>query len=196
MDEIVVRSMLKWPEVPSVYGWLALDRRGHWSIKTRAERFDAITNRAVIEFIGRNYGQDGEGRWFFQNGPQRVFVLLYYTPWVYRFDAEGRSLVTHTEVALDGFRAGWVDESGALLLESDIGVGVVSDRDLPAVIERTTDARGASADALLEAVAHGETAECRLLGARMSLAPIRSADVPERFGFVARPAPKPGEPEC
>ena len=33
MDEIVLRSMLKWPNVPSVYGWLRLDRRGQWLIR-------------------------------------------------------------------------------------------------------------------------------------------------------------------
>jgi hypothetical protein len=196
VDEIVIRSMLKWPSVPSVYGWLALDRRGNWLIKTAGGRFEAIANSAVTEFIGRNYGEDAEGRWYFQNGPQRVFVLLHYTPWVIRLDAGGSGLVTHTNVALTGFRAGWLDDSGALLLESNLGVGVVSDRDLPALIELATDVAGAPADALLEAVSRGEAAECRLLGGRLSLAPIRAADVPVRFGFVARPAPKPGEPEC
>jgi len=27
MDDIVIRGMLKWPDVPAVYGWLSLDRR-------------------------------------------------------------------------------------------------------------------------------------------------------------------------
>jgi len=76
MDEIVSRSMLKWPDVPAVYGWLSLDRRGNWMIKTVAGRFERIANAAVREFIGRNYAADAEGRWYFQNGPQRVFVAL------------------------------------------------------------------------------------------------------------------------
>ncbi|TMH99667.1 MAG: DUF2946 family protein, partial [Betaproteobacteria bacterium] len=29
MDELVARSLAKWPNVPAVYGWLALDRRGN-----------------------------------------------------------------------------------------------------------------------------------------------------------------------
>jgi len=33
MDEVVVRSIAKWPGVPAVYGWLELDRRGGWRIK-------------------------------------------------------------------------------------------------------------------------------------------------------------------
>ena len=79
MDEIVKQGMAKWPNVPSVYGWLGLDRRGHWLIK--GER---IANTIVADFIGRNYERDDRGRWFFQNGPQRVFIALDYTPFVYR----------------------------------------------------------------------------------------------------------------
>ena len=33
----------------------------------------------LIEFIGRNYAADAQGQWFFQNGPQRVYVCLLYT---------------------------------------------------------------------------------------------------------------------
>ena len=34
MDEIVARAMQKWPNVPDVYGWLRLDRRGTWWLKS------------------------------------------------------------------------------------------------------------------------------------------------------------------
>src|SRR5690242_19491998 len=71
MDEIVLRSMAKWPNVPDVYGWLSLDRRGNWLIKN-----ERIGNLAFREFIGRNYQPDARGCWYFQNGPQRVFVKL------------------------------------------------------------------------------------------------------------------------
>jgi hypothetical protein len=196
MDEIVIRSMLKWPDVPSVYGWLALDRRGDWLIKTAGGRFDRVANAAVIEFIGRNYQKDAEGRWYFQNGPQRVFVALHYTPWVYRLDDAGRALVTQTRLAPRGFRAGWLDETGALLLESDLGIGVVSDRDLPSLIEQTSDSGGQPAEFLIEAIVRGEQPECRMLGHRFRIAKLRAAEVPGRFGFVPRPAPRPGEPEC
>src|SRR2546422_6290676 len=66
MDELVARSLAKWPNVPAVYGWLALDRRGNWRIKGQR-----ISNVALREFIARNYECDSQGRWFFQNGPQR-----------------------------------------------------------------------------------------------------------------------------
>ena len=93
MDEIVIRGMLKWPNVPAVYGWLSLDRRGSWMIKNVSGRFERIANAAVNDFIGRNYAVDEEGRWYFQNGPQRVFVALDYTPWVYRLDDSGEGLL-------------------------------------------------------------------------------------------------------
>jgi len=86
MDEIVSRSMLKWPDVPAVYGWLSLDRRGNWAIKTAGGRFERIANAAVREFIGRNYAADAEGRWYFQNGPaagvrRARLHALGYTGW-------------------------------------------------------------------------------------------------------------------
>jgi Protein of unknown function (DUF2946) len=196
MDEIVIRSMLKWPDVPSVYGWLALDRRGAWMIRGVSGRFERIANPAVSEFIGRNYARDPEGRWYFQNGPQRVFVALDYTPWVYRLDDAGEGLLAHTGAAPRALAALYLDEAGALLLEAELGVGVLLDRDLPAFVERLSDPLGRTPERLLEDVAAGEDARAQLLGASVRLAPIRGADVPGRFGFVARPAPPAGEPDC
>ena len=88
MDEMVIRSLARWPDVPAVYGWLSLDRRGNWRIKD-----ERIANAALRDFIGRNYAADERGCWFFQNGPQRVFVSLAYTPLVVHF--EGEHLVDH-----------------------------------------------------------------------------------------------------
>ena len=71
MDEVVLRAMAKWPNVPAVYGWLALDRRGNWLIKR-----ETIANDGLNAFISRNYLHDEAGQWYFQNGPQRVYVEL------------------------------------------------------------------------------------------------------------------------
>jgi hypothetical protein len=196
MDEIVLRSMLKWPDVPAVYGWLSLDRRGNWMIKTVAERFERIAHAAVREFIGRNYASDSEGRWFFQNGPQRVFVALDYTPWVYRLDDAGQGLLAHTGAVPRALEAMFLDDAGALLLKTETGVGVLLDRDLAAFLERLTDVRGRSPERILEDVAQGAEAQGMLRGKNVPIAAIRAADVPRRFGFAARPAPRAGEPEC
>jgi hypothetical protein len=122
MDEIVVRSLAKWPNVPAVYGWLDLDRRGNWLIK--GER---IGNVALREFIARNYGADARGCWYFQNGPQRVFVALAYTPFVMHyqgdrlFDQCGRP-ITALETLLD--------DEGSVLIRAEHGIGLLDDRDL------------------------------------------------------------------
>ncbi|HXZ55280.1 MAG TPA: DUF2946 family protein [Burkholderiales bacterium] len=189
MDEIVIRGMMKWPDVPAVYGWLLLDRRGSWLIRNVSGRFERIGNPAVNAFIGRNYAADAQGRWYFQNGPQRVFVALDYTPWVYRLDDAGEGLLAHTGAAAREPRAVFIDDSGAVLLETDIGIGVLLDRDLPAFAERLSER-------LLEDVARGGEAKATLLGRNVRVARILGAEVPGRFGFVQRPAPPAGEPDC
>jgi len=196
MDELVIRGMLKWPNVPAVYGWLSLDRRGNWMIKNVSGRFERIANPAVNDFIGRNYAADAEGRWFFQNGPQRVFVALDYTPWVYRLDDAGEGLLAHTGAAPRALEAVFLDDAGALLLKAGIGIGVLLDRDLSAFVERLTDARGRSAERLLEDVAGGDETLATLRGKSIRVAPVRAADVPRLFGFVQRPTPPAGVPEC
>jgi len=196
MDEIVIRGMLKWPNVPAVYGWLSLDRRGSWMIRNVSGRFERIANPAVNEFIGRNYAADAEGRWYFQNGPQRVFVALDYTPWVYRLDDASEGLLAHTGAAPRSLEALFVDDAGGLLLKAEMGIGVLVDRDLPAFIERLVDPRGRTSERLLEDVARGEETRALLRGGSVRVAPILGADVPRLFGFVQRPVPPAGEPDC
>jgi len=228
VDEIVLRSIAKWPNVPAVFGWLRLDRRGDWLVRMPAlpgsaegtERFDRIRNAAVVEFIGRNYAADDAGRWYFQNGPQRVFVTLDCSPWVYRLDDAGAALVaqngaaagalvthtgaaagalvTHTGAPAGAPRAAFIDEQGALILECAPGIGVVLDRDLAAVAECFAGAAGAPLDleALFQRVRSGEVAHARLMGAALEVSAVRSDALPARFRYVARPVPAPGQAEC
>jgi len=198
MDETVIRGMLKWPNVAAVYGWLSLDRRGNWMIKTAAARFERIGNAAVCAFIGRNYARDGEGRWYFQNGPQRVLVSLEYTPWIYRVDDAGRGFVTHTGARPRSLEAVFLDDAGGLLLQTDLGIGTILDRDLPVVLEGLRDESGRSVEPLLEGLARGVNARGSVIfhGCKLPIASVHAADVPHRFGFIARPAPRPGEPDC
>jgi hypothetical protein len=89
MDEQVLRSLVKWPDVPDCYGWLALDRRGQWRMRDEFAQQNqlpgqVINHVALNESISRNYAHDELGRYFFQNGPQRVFVTLDATPWIVR----------------------------------------------------------------------------------------------------------------
>jgi len=128
MDDIVARGMAKWPDVPAVYGWLSLDRRGNWLIKG-----DRIGNAAFREFICRNYAADTRGCWYFQNGPQRVFVALAYTPLVLHF--EGEVLFDHCGRPFQSDQA-YLDDEGSVLMRGKPGVGLLDDRDLAGYADR------------------------------------------------------------
>jgi hypothetical protein len=128
MDEAVLRSMAKWPDVPDVYGWLSLDRRGNWLIK--GER---IGNAALRDFISRNYAPDARGCWYFQNGPQRVFVALAYTPLVLHLESE--ALFDHCGRPFRPEQA-FLDEEGSVLMQGKPGIGLLDDRDLAAYAGR------------------------------------------------------------
>ena len=128
MDEIVARSLAKWPNVPAVYGWLSLDRRGNWLIKGQK-----ISNAALREFIARNYEADEKGRWYFQNGPQRVFVSLAYTPLVARYEGEG--LVDHCGRPFPASEA-LEDDEGSVLFAGAGTVALLDDRDLARFAEQ------------------------------------------------------------
>ena len=201
MDEHVLRGMAKWPNVPAVYGWLALDRRGQWLIK--GER---IANPVVVDFIGRNYERDADGRWFFQNGPQRVFVSLDYAPFVFRVMnpvSAPLDLCAQTRVKPAALKGAYIDENGAIVLDTDIGPGVVDDRDLDAVAAALLDAKGRqpdddALDVMIECIQAGQDVPLWLdyAGARVKLAALQSSEAPRRFGFDPRPAAPAGHPEC
>ena len=193
--------MAKWPNVPAVYGWLALDRRGNWLIK--GER---VANPLVAEFIGRNYSRDLRGCWFFQNGPQRVFVDLGYTPWVYRIaspDGAPLALEAHNRSAVAAIGGAWIDETGATLLQSEHGIGTVHDRDLERLLPHLAGDDGTplsddALDARMEQIQQGVPAAIwlRFGDTPIKVEPIASSDVPRRFGYVTQPEPPAGEEVC
>ena len=140
MDDIVKAALLKWPSVPHCYGWLALDARGDWYM-----RDDRIQHRGpfpqvkgsriehdkLLAFIQRNYSHDEAGAWFFQNGPQRVYVELEAAPWVWRLEMQAGSLDVHSHTGLPAIvLQSWLDEHGRLFLATDIGLGLVHTMDM------------------------------------------------------------------
>ena len=191
--------MAKWPDVPNVYGWLQLDRRGTWLIKG-----DRIANAGVTAFIGRNYAADERGRWFFQNGPQRVFVTLEYTPYVVNTAGDASAtLETHVGQSIAKLSGAWVDENGSLLVRWATGLGVLNDRDLATVSGLFTDVHGKPiGDAVLarafdaDARRHATGVYVDYAGNRVPIGRIQAGEVAQKFGFDPTPKPAEGEPDC
>ena len=152
MDDIVRQAMAKWPRVPACYGWLGLDARGHWWMRdartqalgpfptldapaTPGARGSRLTHEKLVAFIGRNYAADEAGRWFFQNGPQRVFVALEATPWIWHLhagpDPSGPPTVrAHTGAEAGPVHASYLDEAGRLYLHTALGFGLLESADM------------------------------------------------------------------
>ena len=209
MDDIVKQALAKWPNVPDCYGWLGLDARGNWYM--RDDRVQAagpfssllpggsllskgsmLKHEKLIDFIQRNYESDTTGRWFFQNGPQKVYVELEATPWIWRIgrrsmpmanddpnsesiqvlprDLTGTANHAPTDVfevtAHDG-RAAQVqrcvlDELGRVYLQTNIGFGLVHTQDV-----------ALAADAVEAGVWLPQD--------------MVASELPQRFGFIPSP---------
>jgi hypothetical protein len=170
MDDIVRQAIAKWPNVPHCYGWLGLDARGQWYM--RDDRVQAagpfpqargslLRHEKLVDFIQRNYERDAAGCWFFQNGPQRVYVELEIAPWVLRV-GPGADVTTHTGDELPQ-RGTLVDEQGRLYAITDRGLGLVHTLDMHA-----------AADLVDRGQWQPEAAV--------------AADLPSRFGHVLSPA--------
>jgi hypothetical protein len=195
MDEIVKQAMAKWPNVPHCYGWLALDARGAWRMRDEAAQRaalpgDKLTNAALVGFINRNYQHDERGCWFFQNGPQRVFVALEAAPYVARTDPSA-GLVLHTGQPLGAPEQAYLTEGGQLILQRGDIVAQLDDRDVaPLLASFELDGKSV-ADENLVAWMEGAGGEMVLANGdrRIQVQRIESAQLPQRFGFVRQPAP-------
>jgi hypothetical protein len=195
MDEIVKQAMAKWPNVPHCYGWLGLDARGVWRMRDeRAQTLqlpgDKIANAALLGFINRNYTHDDKGRWYFQNGPQRVYVNLEATPYIARTDpAQGFLLQTGDPLA--AIDEAWLTEGGQLVLRSGEKIALVDDRDMAQCLPKLQLDGGTVGDEQLLAWLEGEGKSGKLnfeyTGGRIDVGYIRREALADRFRFVTAP---------
>lgn len=169
MDDIVRQAMAKWPNVPHCWAWLGLDARGNWYM--RDDRVQAagpfpqskgslLRHDKLIDFIHRNYERDEAGQWFFQNGPQRVYVELEAAPYIWRIGPDG-AIRSHTGRSA-AVKTAVIDDEGRVYLATDIGFGLVHTLDVEA-----------AANAIEQGL--------------WPLQEIPAARLPERFGFVRSP---------
>lgn len=197
MDDIVKQAMAKWPNVPHCYGWLGLDARGVWRMRDERAQAqglagDKIANGALLGFINRNYTHDDLGRWYFQNGPQRVYVNLEAAPYIVRTDPE-QGLLTHTGEAWSAIDAAWLTDGGLLVLQGDGKVGIIDDRDMAQCLPQLQmDGAPVDDDALLAWL--GSREEGRLFfeyrGRSLPVSFIERAQLAANFGFVSEPQPQ------
>ena len=193
MDDIVKQAMAKWPNVPYCYGWLALDARGAWRMRDEAAQRagapgDRLTNAALVGFIARNYLSDERGCWYFQNGPQRVYVNLETTPFIARTDP-AQGLVLHTGQPLGVPGEVVLTDAGGIVLRAGQVVAQVDDRDAAQLLQAfELDGRPAAIEDVM-AWLEGGAGELALRWQDRGIAVGRLAadDMPGRFGFVRRP---------
>lgn len=146
MDDLVIAAIAKWPHVPHCFGWLGLDTRGQWYMRDdrvqaagpfvlapgeagTASKGSVLRHDKLIDFIHRNCASDAQGQWFFQNGPQRVYLELEATPHIWRLQPDGRVLA-HSGQDAGAVQRSLVDEFGRLYLVTDRGVGLVHSADM------------------------------------------------------------------
>jgi hypothetical protein len=169
MDDIVKAAMAKWPNVPNCFGWLGLDARGQWYMRDdrvqaagnfQQARGSLLQHEKLIDFIHRNYAADERGQWYFQNGPQRVYVELEITPWIWRLQPDG-GVLGHTGLATQ-VQDVLLDEQGHLYLVTDLGFGLVHSADMALAADAVDAGRWVPRE-------------------------VRADDLPARFGYVPSP---------
>lgn len=191
MQPWVLKSLQRWPNVPALFDWLSLDRRGRWLIKG-----EPITHPRIVETINLNYGVDDHGRWYFQNGPQRGFMELEYAPFVLRRELDG--FVTHNDLRIERPTQAILDETGTLSLSTEHGLGEIPGDDLEWILDRLSiDDEPLDEDrltALLDLPSQTTTGAVLALGrGRLPVTRIDRDELPGIFGFTRKPTPLEGE---
>jgi hypothetical protein len=157
-----------------------------------------IQHTTLNEFISRNYACDSLGRYFFQNGPQRVFITLDATPFIVRIipTENGPQLLTQcgTEIKPQGalsdekgniYITGFMPQSLSEQIESavftkteSLSVALLHDHDLDLfsdqskVLEDACSFRGS----------------WQWKGKDLPLEPIHSTELSQRFHFIKVPS--------
>lgn len=187
--------MAKWPNVPHCYGWLALDARGTWRMRDEAAQRadgpgDKLMNAALVGFINRNYLADERGCWYFQNGPQRVYVNLEATPFIARTDPQ-QGLVLQTGRALGALDQVFMTEAGAIVVRSGEVLAQIDDRDVAQLLQMMTlDGRPVVDDALmgwLEGRPGAGQLALHWQGQVLAVETLATQEAAQRFGYVQRP---------
>lgn len=203
MDAIVEQALVKWPNVPHCYGWLALDARGAWRMRSAPLQQQSppqnqqqnligekIVHPVLLGFINRNYTHDEQGRWYFQNGPQRVYIDLERAPYIARSQPSGH-FVLHTGEAMTQIETACLSAQGRLYLQAGDKLAMLDDRDLAqCLMQLHLDGDVVSDDVLLawlNAPTDDVSLSLQWQGLSIPLKHILDEEVAARFGFICLP---------
>jgi hypothetical protein len=205
MDKQVLRSLIKWPNVPDCFGWLALDRRGQWRMQDEFAQQNQLPGQVIVhaalnEFISRNYACDDLGRYFFQNGPQRVYISLAATPWVARItpSERGLQLMTQCNRTIEPSLA-LSDENGNIYIVGLIHQTIYQYQDhaqfekqfcqsVALLHDHDLDQFSELAKLTEEACSFGGSWNWH--GKQLPLEPIHSKELTSRFRYITQPSPQ------
>jgi hypothetical protein len=202
MDEQVLRSLVKWPNVPDCYGWLALDRRGQWRMRDEFAQQNnlpgqVIKHEALNQFIARNYAHDHLGRFFFQNGPQRVFVTLDATPWIACIIPSENGFKLMTQCGSEMIPQGALsDEYGNIYIVGSISQNIYQNLDEPqykkematgVALLHDHDLDHFSGLAKLQEEACSFGGSWNWDGRQLPLDPTHSKELRKRFAYITHP---------
>jgi hypothetical protein len=195
MDAIVEQALARWPDVPHCYGWLALDARGNWRMRNEHAQAndlsgDKITQPALRDFINRNYTSDEQGRWYFQNGPQRVYVDLEITPYIAHSEP-AYGFILQTGAHLSEVEAVWLSNQGRFFLQGDGKFAMLDDRDLAQCIADLllNNESVADEDLIIWLQQHGAngTLSLQYNDKKIPVNYIDEAVINEQFKFISMP---------
>ncbi len=199
MDAIVEKALAKWPNVPHCYGWLALDARGNWRMRNEHAQLqnlpgDKIVHPTLIAFINRNYTHDEQGRWYFQNGPQRVYVDLEITPYIAHTELTHDAtfeFVLQTGLPMRDIKTVWLSDQGRLFLQGEEQIALLDDRDLAQCLNELQLEGKAVSDASLmiwleQQGANGDLS-LQYAGKKIAAQYIEEVEVSARFNYIHKP---------
>jgi hypothetical protein len=149
---------------------------------------DKLNNATLVGFINRNYLADERGCWYFQNGPQRVYVNLEATPFIARTDP-AQGLILHTGQPLGAPDQAFMLNTGGIVLRARERLAQLDDRDVAQLLQALElDGREVTDEGLMAWLDGGPgRLALRWQGREIAMERLAAAEAPGRFGYVQRP---------
>jgi hypothetical protein len=157
-----------------------------------------IEHVLLKDYISRNYACDSSGRYFFQNGPQRVFITLDATPWIVHISPSNTSmqLLTQCDTAIEPYGA-LSDERGNIYIHGLIKQTINENTDNDRFIQKESLSIALLLDhdlGLFTDLAKLHEEACSFRGSwnwngqELAIEPIHSKDLSTRFRFIKNPS--------